>query len=662
MTLRALFIGTLTALALTAAPREGFAQFKTPHTTAVAGDETTTLGTTVVVNHGLVGVGRISASVPDTFGETFGSVSSLQVTNWTNLGNGSYGGTFNILPDRGYNSGNFYADYAARIQQVSFVFTPYTGSTGVGGTSLAEKIAAQNQILFTSGISGVKFTYLDPTRGALSVTTGLDPAGGTATIFGKVMPYVTSYTGLQSPSSASNTTYTGINKLPLDSEALVIKADGSGYIGDEYGANIYYFNASKQIVGAIVPPAAIVPHAPAGTVNFGSASAPTNGRRNNQGMEGVSLSPDGTTLFALLQSATIQDSDSNNDQTRLHTRLLVYDVSSNATPAAPVAEYVLTLPTYKANGNNGAVNKTAAQSEIIALDNSRLLVLSRDGNGLGNASENPSVYKSILLVDTRVGNPTNVAGTAADAEGGKVTSAPGVLAPGITTLSRVEALNMLNSTQLNKFNIQLDTAPTQVSQLTLGEKWEGMSLVPANDPSHPDDYFLFVANDNDFLTSSGLMRGPDGTIVSYDGFASGYPASRLPVNAGGGNINANDTMFLAYRLTIAAAPTVTRGGFVYDRRTRQFAQQLTVTNTGATALGGAIYVAIDGLSANAALANKTGTTANSTPAGSPYITVVAAGGTLAPGASAGVVLQFDDPTLAAITYTPRVLALSSGTP
>jgi hypothetical protein len=105
---------------------------------ATPGDVTTTLESSVVVNHGLVGVGRISASIPDSFGESFGSVSGLQITRWTNLGNGSYGGTFNILPDRGYNSGNFYADYAARIQQVSFVFTP-TRSTGIGGSTVAGK-------------------------------------------------------------------------------------------------------------------------------------------------------------------------------------------------------------------------------------------------------------------------------------------------------------------------------------------------------------------------------------------------------------------------------------------------------------------------------------------------------------------------------------------
>src|SRR5262249_39336389 len=162
---------------------------------------------------------------------------------------------------------------------------------------------------------------------------------------------------------------------------------------------------------------------PAGTLNFGSVSAPTNGRRNNQGFEGVALSPDGTRLFVLLQSAAVQDTSSNS-ATRLHTRLLVYDVSTTPTPLSATAEYALTLPTYRSDGDSTkAVDATCAQSEIVALDTHRILILSRDGNGLGNANSNPSMFKSVLLADLSVGNPTNFAGDAVrDAEGGKITS------------------------------------------------------------------------------------------------------------------------------------------------------------------------------------------------------------------------------------------------
>jgi hypothetical protein len=41
----------------------------------------------------------------------------------------------------------------------------------------------------------------------------------------------------------------------------------------------------------------------------------------------------------------------------------------------------------------------------------------------------------------------------------------------------------------------------------LSEKWEAMSVASVLDPNLPDDYFLFVVNDNDFLTQDGFQVG-----------------------------------------------------------------------------------------------------------------------------------------------------------
>src|SRR5262249_44716122 len=151
------------------------------------------LGPTVFINHGLVGVGRISASAMDSFGETLGSMSGMQITNWTSLGNGSYSGTLNFIPDRGYNSGNFYSDYAPRIQIANFVFIPHPDQSPIGGTDDASRIAAQNQVQFTLPVSGVRFTYDDPSTGESSFTTGLDPGTSFTSLFGQIVPYVTDY-------------------------------------------------------------------------------------------------------------------------------------------------------------------------------------------------------------------------------------------------------------------------------------------------------------------------------------------------------------------------------------------------------------------------------------------------------------------------------------
>jgi hypothetical protein len=99
--------------------------------------------------------------------------------------------------------------------------------------------------------------------------------------------------------------------------------------------------------------------------------------------------------------------------------------------------------------------------------------------------------------------------------------------------------------------------------------------------------------------------------------------------------------------------SIKRGGFVRDRRTGQYVQNVTITNNTANTLGGSFQVVLDSLSANATLSNASGVTASYAPLGSSYITVTA--GDLAPGASATVALRFTNPSNAAITYTARTL-------
>jgi hypothetical protein len=87
-------------------------------------------------------------------------------------------------------------------------------------------------------------------------------------------------------------------------------------------------------------------------------------------------------------------------------------------------------------------------------------------------------------------------------------------------------IDMNNNAQLGKFGLH-NGAPNDRSNLS--EKWEGMVLVLALDSANPRDFFLFVVNDNDFLTQKGFQVGAD------------YKAE------GGAEV---DTMLLAYRVTL----------------------------------------------------------------------------------------------------------------
>lgn len=476
----------------------------TPFTTAVGRGAIDQL---TITNHGMVGAGRLSGESYDNFGETMGAASGLSITGWSyNSGSGQFSGTFNVLPDRGYNSGAIFSNYAARVHQVPFTFTPYYDAGPV----------AQTQIMPSYG-STTKFTYLD--GATTKFTTGLNPTG-VSTIFGQSVGTVTAANG---PGGAQE------SLISFDAEAIHVFADGSGFVSDEYGTYICRFNSAKQFTRIIQLPVAAQPHRPAATLNFDSVTAPTNGRRNNQGLEGVAVSPDNSRLFALMQSALVQDGGAA--QTRYNTRLFVYDIAgANLENPVLIGEYAVQLPRYDLNGNASGLDATAAQSEIVAISNTQLLMLPRDGNGLGKGTTDPIVTKTVDLVDFSAA--TNILGLY-DAEGNQI-SPSGTLRATITPSRSTVVVNLLSSADLAKFGFNTNTAAP--NQFTVNEKAEGMSIVPDTSTASTEDYFLFVANDNDFQSSDVRMIDATGTLVSYgDARDRGIT---------------NDAVFTAWRITI----------------------------------------------------------------------------------------------------------------
>jgi hypothetical protein len=170
----------------------------------------------------------------------------------------------------------------------------------------------------------------------------------------------------------------------------------------------------------------------------------------------------------------------------------------------------------------GGERRVAAQSELLALDETFFLLLCRDaGNGYG-AGGATSRYRSIELLDTS--RATNIAGSRYD---GTVPVAPnGKLVDGVVPATLTRYIDINETAELHKFGLH-NGEPNDRNNLS--EKWEGMTLVPALDPANPNDYFLFVTNDNDFITQNGYQAG-----MPYK------DASGLEV----------DTMILVYRITL----------------------------------------------------------------------------------------------------------------
>ncbi len=139
-------------------------------------------------------------------------------------------------------------------------------------------------------------------------------------------------------------------------------------------------------------------------------------------------------------------------------------------------------------------------------------------------------------------------------------------------------------------------------------------------------------------------------------------ASQSSVNVAGGSFTytmpaSSVVTFVAQAtpadLYAAGAVTVAKSGFAYNFTTRRYSQTVSITNVTSNAIPGPVGYVLDNLSSNATVYNATGVTAAQLPAGSPYINqsqTLAAGGTLT------FTVQFTDPTMTGISYTPRVLS------
>jgi hypothetical protein len=467
--------------------------------TATRGGETVTIGDLTFVNQALVGVGRLPADLRDKFGETFGSGSAIAVDpkSWVRTPTG-YQGTFYMLPDRGFNVTGT-SDYRARINKLFITFTPLDDPAAVPVAQRQNSVAATltDTILLTDA-AGQSLTGLDP--------DGIRRAAN----------------GFPDLPQASN------GRVSIDSESLALLPDGGFFIGDEYGPYVYRFSPAGRLLAAIRPPEAFLPKRK-GKDHFASNNPgpggrapeppePETGRANNQGFEGLTLTPPGGKfLVAALQSATRQDGGTS-PATRRYSRLLYYDVADRERPKL-VREYVVPLPLFEsADGER----RVAAQSELLALDETFFLLLCRDsGNGYGTGGAT-SRYRSINLLDTS--RATNIAGSRYD---GTVPVAPnGKLVDGVVPATLTRYIDINETAQLQKFGLH-NGEPNDRNNLS--EKWEGMALAPALDPANPNDYFLFVTNDNDFITQNGYQAG-----TPYK------DASGLEVG----------TMILVYRITL----------------------------------------------------------------------------------------------------------------
>ncbi|MFO0863217.1 MAG: esterase-like activity of phytase family protein [Gemmataceae bacterium] len=188
---------------------------------------------------------------------------------------------------------------------------------------------------------------------------------------------------LGSPSHAKIGSHGG--PLHLDPEGIAVGPRKSVFIADEYGPSVLEFSMQGILIRALGVPNRFAVERPDPDPKK-ELAANRKGRVPNRGFEGLTISPDGKRLFAMLQSPLIQDGGRDS----VNIRLLEIDLETQGT-----REFVVPL-----------ANRHYGVNEVLAVDDKRLLCLERDGDGGTDAK-----FKKLMWADLSAAS--DVSGVAA---------------------------------------------------------------------------------------------------------------------------------------------------------------------------------------------------------------------------------------------------------
>ncbi|HEY0246863.1 MAG TPA: esterase-like activity of phytase family protein [Gryllotalpicola sp.] len=313
---------------------------------------------------GFHGVDSFSYSTSDAVSLYSTDIAPLGTVTGVNISGGAFGSSVTMAP----NSSNIFYGLTDRGPNVN----------GPGGTKVEP------------------LPDFDPAIGEFAFG-----ANGQATLL-KTIPLTAKdgspMNGLENPEANAGETITDMNGnvLPdsadgLDSEGIVALPDGTFWISDEYGPYIVHFDRNGRELSRLSP-------------YDGTLPRELKYREPNKGMEGLTITPDGSTLVGMMQSAlTIDPGVQAKSASVPFTRVVTYNLRTKATH-----EYAYVLDDPASTG--------AANSEITALSNTKFLVDERDGNFEPGADK--KVYEIDLAKASDIGPAAHVKGARYDATKG----------------------------------------------------------------------------------------------------------------------------------------------------------------------------------------------------------------------------------------------------
>lgn len=254
----------------------------------------------------------------------------------------------------------------------------------------------------------------------------------------------------------------GVDPNGVDTESLALDSrDGSFWIGEEYGPSILHVATDGTILTRLVPSGRVI-DAPGENVKDILPSEYLK-RKVNRGFEGLTISPDGTRVFAMVQSPLLNPDKKSGEDSR-NVRILVVDTTDASNPRV-AGMYV--YQTELASDVGAKVQDNIKIGDITAISKTRILVGERD-------SDDGGTHKKVYTVDLT--DATDVTGR--DVVNGKTVEQAGesdLRSAGIYYVKKTLAVD------LAKLGFRPD-------------KFEGLALVDATT--------IAVVNDNDFGVQS----------------------------------------------------------------------------------------------------------------------------------------------------------------
>ena len=289
----------------------------------------------------------------------------------------------------------------------------------------------------------------------------------------------------------------------FDPEGFVVSPNGTFYVSDEYGPSISEFGKDGKLIRTFATPDNLI--SKAGTTPDFTDGRPiiTTGRQDNRGFEGVSMSPDGKKLYAVLQDPLVNEGSSNDGRRSQNLRIVEFDTATGLSgrqfiyQLESLSSINSRIPGTANDFGATAQGRNIGLSSIIALNDNEFLVLERDNRGVGVTDVTGAVpVASKRVYQINLSSATDVSGISLAG----TNTLPGSVTPVSKTLF-----------------LDLQTALTSAGQI-IPEKIEGITIgKKLNDGT----YSLIIGTDNDFsVTQNGNNEQfdvySDGTQVPID--------------------------------------------------------------------------------------------------------------------------------------------------